>query len=155
MTLKEQINADLRDALRSGDETRKSTLRLLLAAIRNAEIPPEQDAKSLEYAPKLSNAERVQRELARLDQADATPSGAPQRRELDDEDVRAVIRREIKQRRDSIEAYEKARRADLVAKEEAELGVLSAYLPQQLSREEIAAAARAVIERVGARGPAD
>src|SRR3990172_4335863 len=47
------------------------------------------------------------------------------------------------------------RRAALVAKEEAELGVLSAYLPQQLSREEIAAAARAVIERVGARGPAD
>ena len=155
MTLKEQINADLRDALRAGDETRKTTLRLLLAAIRNAEIPPEQDAKSLEYAPKLSNAERVQRELARLDQADATPSGAPQRRELDDEDVRAVIRREVKQRRDSIEAYEKARRADLVAKEEAELGVLSAYLPRQLSREEIAAAARAVIERVGARGPAD
>ena len=130
MTLKEQINADLRDALRAGDETRKTTLRLLLAAIRNAEIPPE-----------LKEGAPVE--------------AAPQRRELDDEDVRAVIRREIKQRRDSIEAYEKARRADLVAKEEAELGVLSAYLPQQLSREEIAAAARAVIERVGARGPAD
>src|SRR3989304_1105558 len=128
--LKEQIRADLRDALRAGDETRKTTLRLLLAAIRNAEIPPE-----------LKEGAPVE--------------AAPQRRELGDEDVRAVIRREVKQRRDSIEAYEKARRADLVAKEEAELGVLSAYLPQQLSREEIAAAARAVIERVGARGPAD
>ena len=41
MTLKDQLNADLRDAMRSGEETRKTTLRLLLTAIRNAEIPAE------------------------------------------------------------------------------------------------------------------
>jgi len=126
MTLKEQINADLREAMRAGDEVRKSTLRLLLSAIRNAEIPPE----------------------------GAHPSEAT-RRELDDTRVLDVIRREVKQRRDSIEAYVKANRGDLAAREEAEMAVLTAYLPAQMSREEIEAAARAVIERTGARGPAD
>ena len=41
MSLKDQLNADLRDAMRSGDETRKATLRMLISAVRNAEIPPE------------------------------------------------------------------------------------------------------------------
>lgn len=124
MSLKDQLDADLRAALRAGDETRKRALRLLLTAVRNAEIRPE----------------------------GATETG---RLQLDDEAVRAIIRREVKQRRDSIEAYQKAGRADLAAKEEAEVAVLSAYLPAQMSRQEIAAAARAVIERLGARGPAD
>lgn len=125
MTLKDQLDADLKDAMRSGDETRKSTLRLLLTAIHNAEIPPE------------------------------GATSATSRIELDDEGVRDVIRREVKQRRDSIEAYSKANRSDLASKEEAELAVLSAYLPAQMSREEIEAAAREVIQRVGASGPAD
>jgi len=124
MTIKDQFDADLRAALRAGDETRKTTLRLLLTAVRNAEIPPE----------------------------GATEEG---RHALDDDAVLAIVRREVKQRRDSIDAYQKAGRADLVAREEAEAAVLFAYLPAQMSREEIAAAARAVIERVGARGPAD
>jgi uncharacterized protein YqeY len=125
MSLKDQLNADLRDAMRAGEETRKSTLRLLITAIRNAEIPPE----------------------------GATQTAA--RVELDDEGVLDVIRREVKQRRDSIDAYAKADRKDLVDTEEAELAVLSAYLPAQMSREEIEAVAREVIQRVGATGPAD
>jgi len=125
MTLKEQLNADLRDAMRAGSETRKSTLRLLITAIRNGEIPPE-------------GATNV---AARL--------------ELDDDGVLNVIRREVKQRRDSIDAYTKANRKDLVDKEEAELAVLAAYLPAQMSRPEIEAVAREIIQRVGASGPAD
>jgi uncharacterized protein YqeY len=125
MSLKDQLNADLRDAMRAGDETRKSTLRLLITAIRNAEIPPEGAAE-----------------------------GAA-RRELDDEAVLNVLRREVKQRRDSIDAYTKANRGDLVAKEEAELAILSTYLPAQMSRDEITAVAREVIQRTGAKGPAD
>jgi hypothetical protein len=125
MTLKEQLNADLRDAMRAGLETPKSTLRLLITAIRNAEIPPE-------------GATNV---AARLD--------------LDDNGVLSVIRREVKQRRDSIDAYTKANRKDLVDKEEAELAVLAAYLPAQMSRPEIEAVARVIIQRVGASGPAD
>jgi uncharacterized protein YqeY len=125
MSLKDQLNADLRDAMRAGEETRKSTLRLLITAIRNAEIPPE------------------------------GASGSAARVELDDEGVLEVIRREVKQRRDSIDAYGEAGRKDLVEKEEAELTVLSAYLPAQMSREEIDVIAREVIQRVGATGPAD
>jgi uncharacterized protein YqeY len=124
MSLKDQLSADLRDAMRANDNTRKSTLRMLITAIRNAEIPPEG--------------------------ADATG-----RTELDDEGVLNVVRKEVKQRRDSIEMYGKANRADLVANEEAEVAVLLNYLPQQMSRGEIETIARAIVERIGASGPAD
>lgn len=124
MTLKEQLNADLREAMRSGEEPRKTTLRLLITAIRNAEIPAE-------------------------------GSTATGRADLDDDAVMGIIRREVKQRRDSIDAYTKANRPDLAAKEAAEVAVLAAYLPQQMSRDEIAGVARSVIQRVGATGPAD
>lgn len=128
MSLKDQLSADLRDAMRAGDETRKSTLRMLITAIRNAEIPPETKG------------------------GEAPATG---RLELDDEGVLNVVRREIKQRRDSIEMYAKANRQDLVAAEEAEVAVLQAYLPAQMSREEIEAVAREIISRTGAAGPAD
>ena len=117
MTLKDQLNADLKDALRAGESTRKGTLRLLLASIHNAEIA--------------------------------------EKKALEDNHVIAVIRKEIKQRRESIEEYGKAGRRDLVAVEEAELAVLAAYLPPQMSSDEVNKVARRVIEQVGARGPAD
>jgi hypothetical protein len=113
MSLREQLMADLKEAMRTGDEVRRSTLRMLLAAIVNAEKEP----------------------------------GAG---ELTDEDILAIIRRQVKQRRDSIEQYKKGGRSDLVAQEEAELAVLLEYLPRQLTEEEIEAAAREVIQRVGA-----
>jgi uncharacterized protein YqeY len=75
--------------------------------------------------------------------------------QLDDNDVLAVLSKQAKQRRESIEEFRKAGRDDLVAKEEAELAVLVGYLPPQMSREEIAAEARRVIAETGARGPAD
>jgi uncharacterized protein len=124
MSLKDQLSADLRDAMRAGDETRKATLRMLITSIRNAEIPPE-------------------------------GASEPGRLELDDAGVLDVVRKEVKQRRDSIEQYGKANRADLVAAEEAEVNILLAYLPQQMSRSEIEVTARAIIERTGASGPAD
>jgi uncharacterized protein len=126
MTLKEQLDADLRAAMRAGDETRKSALRMLITAVRNAEIP-----------------------------AEGVETAGVSRRELDDEAVLNVVRKEVKQRRDSIDIYQKANRSDLVSREEAEVAVLSSYLPQQLSRGEIEAVAREVIARVGATGPAD
>jgi uncharacterized protein YqeY len=124
--LKQQLADDLKDAMRSGDETRKNTLRMLMTAVQNAEIAAV-DVKN----------------------PDAT------RGELDDAGVLAVIAKQAKQRQDSIEEFKKANRTDLAGKEAAELKILETYLPAMLSRDEIAAAAREVIAETGATGPAD
>ncbi len=74
---------------------------------------------------------------------------------LSEADVLTIVSREAKQRRESIAEFEKADRRDLVEKEQAELEVLQSYLPAQVSRDEIADAAREVIAEVGAGGPRD
>jgi uncharacterized protein YqeY len=117
MTLKDQLMRDLQDAMRSGDELRKQTIRMARAAIKNTEI------------------ERMA--------------------ELDDEGVQNVLRKEIKQRRESAEEYERGKRMDLADKERAEAAMLEAYLPQQLSEEEIEAEVRSIISGLGASGPRD
>jgi len=115
--LKPKLADDLRQALRGGDKVRCSVIRLLLAAINNAEIARQ--AK------------------------------------LEDADIYGVIAREIRQRKESIDAFKLGKRPDLVAQEEAEMAILQGYLPQQMSREEIVAAARQVIGEVGAQGLSD
>ncbi len=74
---------------------------------------------------------------------------------LDDAGVLGIIAKESKRHRESIDAFSKGNRQDLVAKEETELSILLEYLPKQMSPQEIAVAARQVIEEVGARGPSD
>ena len=78
-----------------------------------------------------------------------------QRKPADDEKVLDVIASEVKRRRESIEAFKLGNRGDLVAQQEAELAVLMKYLPEQMSRVEIMAAARQVVDAVGAKGPGD
>jgi uncharacterized protein YqeY len=78
-----------------------------------------------------------------------------QQKPADDGKVLDVIAREAKRRRESIEAFRKGNRGDLVEQEEAELAILMNYLPKQMSREEIVAAARAVMDMVGAKGLSD
>ena len=70
--------------------------------------------------------------------------------QLDDAEAMQVIRKQVKQRQDSIEGFEKGGRAELAAKEKEELAMLSAYLPQQMSSEELSAAVREAIAEVGA-----
>ena len=74
---------------------------------------------------------------------------------LEDADILGIIAKEVRQRNESIEAFKQGNRQDLVAKEETERAILQEYLPQQVTREEIVAAARRVIEEVGAQGPGD
>jgi uncharacterized protein YqeY len=74
---------------------------------------------------------------------------------LDDAGIATIVAKEIKRRRESIEAFEKGNRQDLVNQEKAELDILSPYLPQQMSRDEIKDIARKVISEAGAKGPAD
>ena len=116
MSLKQQLQSDLKQAIRDGDTGRKSAIRLALTAITNAEVKKQ--------------------------------------RELDDTEILALLSREAKQRRESVEEYRKAGRVDLVAQEEAELQILLSYMPAQMSRDEIVDRAREVIAEVGATSPA-
>ena len=74
---------------------------------------------------------------------------------LDDAAVVAIVDKLIKQRKDSIEAFQKADRKDLADKEASELLVLQAYLPARLSAEEVTAAVKAIVTELGASGPGD
>jgi len=115
--LKQKLMDDLKQALKGGDKLRRSVIRLVMAAIKNAEIA--------------------------------------RRAALDDADILGIIAKEIRQRHESIDAFRLGNRHDLVAEEEAELAILQEYLPQQMTRQEIIAAARRVIEEVGAWGLGD
>ncbi|MFO6421274.1 GatB/YqeY domain-containing protein [Hylemonella sp. W303a] len=117
MSLKDQINEDMKSAMRAKDMERLGTIRLLTAAIKQKEVD-----------------ERVT---------------------LDDAAVVAVVDKLLKQRKDSIEAFEKAGRQDLADKEKAEVTVLQAYLPARLSAEEVAAEVKAIVAELGAKGPGD
>ncbi len=78
-----------------------------------------------------------------------------ERVELADADVLSIIDKMIKQRRESIVQYEKAARADLAAQEQFEIGVLSAYLPQQMTEAEVAEAVAAAVAESGAASVKD
>ncbi len=74
---------------------------------------------------------------------------------LDDAAIIGVIEKDIRRHQDSIEAFSKANRQDLVSKEREELEILQGYMPTRISHEEIIEAARRIIEEVGAQGPRD
>ena len=115
--LKQRLTDDLKQAMRGGDKVRVSVIRLVMAAIKNAEIK--------------------------------------RRGDLDDADILGIIAKEVRQHKESIDAFNQGNRDDLVAQEEAETAILQQYLPQQITREEIIAEASRVIAEVGAQGPRD
>ncbi len=91
----------------------------------------------------------------RLLQAAMKQKEVDERVELDDAAVIAIVDKLIKQRKDSVAAYESANRQDLADIERNEMKVLEVYLPQRLSAEEITAAVQAIVAQVGATGPGD
>ena len=112
MSLKDRINDDMKAALRARQTDRLSTIRMLLAAVKQREID-----------------ERIA---------------------LDDTQIVGVVDKLIKQRKDSIAAFQQAGRTDLVDKESAEITVLEAYLPQRLSADGIAREVAAIVAELGA-----
>lgn len=98
---------------------------------------------------------KVRRSVLRLVLAGVRNAEIAQQKGLDDAGVIDVLAKEVKQRRESIEAFQLANRHDLKAQEEAELAVLLEYLPKQMTRDEIEALARKVATQVGAEGPGD
>ena len=91
----------------------------------------------------------------RLLQAAMKQKEVDERVELDDAAIIAIVDKLIKQRKDSIAAYETANRQDLADVEKAEIEVLKVYLPERMSEAEITAAVQAIVAEVGATGPGD
>jgi len=103
----------------------------------------------------MRDGDKVRRSVIRLAMAAIKNVEIARQTTLDDTDILGVIAKEARQRQESIDAFKQGNRPDLVAQEEAELAVLKEYLPRQITREEIIAAARQVIAEVGAQGPGD
>lgn len=91
----------------------------------------------------------------RLLQAAMKQKEVDERVELDDAAIIAIVDKLIKQRKDSIAAYETANRADLADVEKAEMEVLKVYLPERMSEADITAAVQAIVAELGASGPGD
>ena len=103
----------------------------------------------------MRNGDTVRRGLIRYIRSAIHDQEIARKAELDDEAVIDLLGRQAQQRLESIDAFKKGDRPDLVAKEEAELAMIRGYLPAQLSREDIAELVRAAIEEAGASGPQD
>ena len=111
MSIREQILADIKEAMKAKDEFKRDTLRTLNAARKQVEVD--------------------------------------QRIEMTDEVVLPLLQKEIKKRADSVELYIKGAREDLAKKEQGEIELIKAYLPAQLSDEELKEKIKKIIERAG------
>ena len=99
--------------------------------------------------------EAVRRDTIRYLRSEVQKAEKAEQRDFDDEDVLRVLGRQAAQRRESIEAFTKGGREDLVDKEKAELELILEYTPEQMSEDQITELVRAAIEEVGASGPQD
>ena len=109
--------------------------------------------EDMKAAMRAKDAERLG--TIRLLTAAMKQKEVDERIELDDTAVIGILDKMLKQRKDSIEAFEKAGRQDLADKEKAETAVLQAYLPARLSPDEINAQVKAIVAELGAKGPGD
>ena len=103
----------------------------------------------------MKSGATVKRDTLRLLLTSINYAESAKQAAFSDADILGAVAKEVKRRQESIDAFKKGNRPDLVAKEEAEMAVLQGYLPKQLSHEDIVAAAREVITAVGAKGPGD
>ena len=117
MSLKDKIDIDYKNALKSKDRIQISTYRLILSGIKNLDI--------------------------------SNRSG-PDKKDTNDEDIKKLIKKMIKQRSESIDIYKKNKRKDLLEVEEKELEILSGYLPKQLSDEETKKICTQTVSKLGA-----
>lgn len=114
MEIREQLMADVKNAMKDKDQLKVTALRMLQAAIKNREIELRPEA-------------------------------------ISGDEIMAVVRRLVKQRKESIEQYKAANRQDLVDQEAAELKILETYLPQQLGRDQLEKVVTEVIASLSAK----
>ena len=113
----------------------------------------DQITEDMKTAMRAKDSERLG--TIRLLQAAMKQKEVDERVVLDDVAVVAIVDKLIKQRKDSITAFEGAGRQDLADKEKSEMAVLQAYLPERMSAEETLAAVKAIVAELGAAGPGD
>ncbi|WP_313313889.1 GatB/YqeY domain-containing protein [Pulveribacter sp.] len=113
----------------------------------------DQITEDMKTAMRAKDSERLG--TIRLLQAAMKQKEVDERIVLDDAAVVAIVDKLIKQRKDSITAFEGAGRQDLADKEKAELAVLAAYLPERMSEAEVQQAVQAIVAELGAAGPGD
>ena len=113
----------------------------------------DQITEDMKTAMRAKDMERLG--TIRLLQAAMKQKEVDERITLDDVSVVAIVDKLIKQRKDSIAAFEGAGRQDLADKEKAEMAVLQVYLPARLSAEEVTAEVKAIVAELGAKGPGD
>jgi uncharacterized protein len=119
--LRDDINSALKEAMKAGDARRVSTLRLVNAALKNADI----EARGQGKGP------------------------------LGDDEMLGLLQKMIKQRHESVELYDKGGRAELAQQERDEIAIISAYLPKQMSEDEVKAAISDAFKDTGAAGMKD
>ena len=117
MSLKDKIDTDYKNALKSKDKIQISTYRLILSGIKDLDI--------------------------------SNRSG-PNKKDTNDEDIKKLLKKMIKQRSESIDIYKKNNRNDLLEVEEKESEILSGYLPKQLSEEETKKICTQTVSKIGA-----
>ncbi len=117
MSLRDKIEIDYKNALKSKDKDKISTYRLILSGMKNLDI--------------------VNR-------------SSPEKKETDEDDIKKLLKKMIKQRSESIEFYKKSKRNDLLEIEQGEINVLSEYLPKQLGEGETKKICSIIIEKTGA-----
>ena len=117
MSLREKIETDYKNTLKSKDKNKISTYRLILAGIKDLDI---------------------------------NNRSGPEKKETDDEDIKKLLKKMIKQRSESIEVYKKNNRNDLLEIEQGEVAILAEYLPKQLSDEETKKICSDIVSSLGA-----
>ena len=116
MSLRDKLETDYKNALKSKDKNKISTYRLILSGIKDLDI--------------------------------SNRSG-PDKKETDDNDIKKLLKKMIKQRSESIEVYKKSNRNDLLKIEQGEVSVLSEYLPKQLGQDETKKLCLEIIDKTG------
>ncbi len=155
MALRDQLQADLKEAMKSGDVVRKTTIRGVMASLNESEQRKREDLakKALKKHNVTKPTGSEESDLTAYQQAVDAALSAENVEEtsiLDDMEAVSVLQKLVKQRQESIEQANQANRNDIAEAETIELGILEVYLPRQMTREEVEAAAAAVIAEVGA-----
>jgi uncharacterized protein YqeY len=146
--LSERLTADLKDAMRAGDAARRDEIRGVLAMLQT-----EKQSKLGQLLKKRGlifseDAVLTPEQLGQIEQAQADSA-------LTEDEQQAQLLLRVKQHRQSIEAFEKGGRQDLIDHEKVQLAAIETYLPQQVSAEELDAIIEKALNDTGAKGPQD